>query len=448
MPPGADEGNSPPNTINLYENNLVSGNFKVFIQKEFDENVRTSISILKVAEQLHKITKGKGINEIKKVGRNRVICDCNEANVANSLVLAEELKKQNLKVFIPNFLISRAAIVKNIDSDFSEERLKNIIDSRQFKIKNIVRLNRRINNNDGDVEYVPTNTIKIFFFGQRIPEYIYIWNARFSCEPFIPATKQCYKCFRFGHLSKQCRSTSDKCFMCGDTGHSKKDCTTTTPTCTNCGEQHESTNKNCPERKRQDNINVVMATHNISYQEASLEFPKTNESANLYAVRTGNRFANLQDENDFPELSKNSQSQQTSIPMYVPPPISRQRNFRNNSEIRRHNRTKRSRQERSCSNEREEENILSLSNNKKSKDESTVSVTDVETILPENTENTHINQTTQAVIHMHNNDLDKIETILRSDSEPEINQMEISYSEKTNQHDTRKPRRSSRKRQT
>lgn len=458
MPPGTEEGNSPP-PINLYDENTQLGNFKVFIQKAENGDIdgrRVGISVLKVAEQIHKITKGKGINEIKKVGRNRIICDCTEANTANNLVLAEELKSLNFKAFIPNFLVSRAVIVKNIDSDFTEERLKNIIDCRQYKIKNIIRLNRRVQN-DGEIEYIPTNTVKIFFFGQNFPEYIYIWNARFPCEPFIPATKQCYRCFRFGHLSKQCKSTNEKCFTCGDSGHTKKECKSKEPKCNNCGQAHESTSRNCPERKRQENINTLMATHNMSYQEASLEIPKLRETGNYYSVRTENKFAVLNDENDFPELIGNNQQQQ-GIPMYVPPPISRHRNFKNNTEIRRLASQKRSRQERSSSTEREEDIIRTANNNKKSREENLTLTTEVEihptvNLHPKTNVTTRANQvqndTTIETVKHQNNDFDKIEIMQQSDDESgELNEeisdkrIEVSDIEKIQQ----TPRRSTRRR--
>lgn len=328
MPPGAEEGNGPPQLmVNLYESESASGKHKVFIQKiDNSSEVRKSISVLKVAEILNKITKGKNICDIKKVGRNRIIVECTESSTANALVQSSELKNKDLNAYIPNFLIARPAIIKNIDSDYSEDTLKNIIDSRQFKIKNIIRMNRRIIREE-KIEYVPSNTIKIFFYGQNIPEYIYIWNARFPCEPFIRAVKQCYRCFRYGHFAKQCKNNYERCSRCGDKDHTKKDCKSEKIKCANCTQNHEPTDKDCPERLRQKQITELMATHNMSYHEAFLEVPKINERENQYSVRTENKFSALSNyEEDFPEMNK---TVNVEIPSYKPNPISRTKWIKN-----------------------------------------------------------------------------------------------------------------------
>lgn len=52
------------------------------------------------------------------------------------------------------------------------------------------------------------------------------------------------------------------------------------PVCYNCEQEHEATNKECPERIRQNNIHILMAQHHLSYHEASLEIPKIEKKKN------------------------------------------------------------------------------------------------------------------------------------------------------------------------
>lgn len=430
MPPGAEEGNAPPIiNINLYDERVNYNKYKIFIQKKSgDSKDRPSISVLKIAELINGITKGKSVEDVRKVGRNRIIVVCTNAKTANSLVQSEDLKSKDLIVYIPNFLVSRACIVKNIDSDYTTDKLMTIIDSRQYNIKSILRMNRRVDV-DGKPEFIPTNTVKIFFHGQHFPEYIYIWNARFACEPYIPATKQCFKCLRYGHLSKQCRSKEERCLTCGNNGHTKKECTVKTPTCYNCSQEHESTNKGCPERLRQNNINALMATHNISFQEASLEIPSIKNTSSQYTIRTENKFSILHDyENVYPGLVGNAHSQ--DIPSYTPPPISKSKNLKNktsyssviSSQKRRHSSTEREMGDRkkifnSKNNEEKDNNIKIVAQVHTEPEQSTSTLSSEKTVknlnVNLNPENPEI-QTSKSI-----DNFDLIEVVPTTDSEPE-----------------------------
>ncbi|XP_071574392.1 uncharacterized protein [Temnothorax nylanderi] len=83
-------------------------------------------------------------------------------------------------------------------------------------------------------------------------------------RPFIPQTRQCFNCFRFGHTKTACKSET-RCIVCGDKthGHCEK------PVCCyNCGGQHKSTFRGCPEHERNKSINMVMAYNNVSFHRA------------------------------------------------------------------------------------------------------------------------------------------------------------------------------------
>lgn len=322
-----------------------------------------------MAEVVYKVTNDKNVNNIKKVGRNRIIVECSEAITANTIVENDEIGKK-FNVYIPIFLISREVIVKNIDFDYEEEILKSVIDNRQYKIKDVMRMKRRVIK-DGETELVPTNSIKISFFGQSISEYIYIWNARFPCEPYVRVTRQCFRCLRFGHITKQCKSTLEKCIACGENGHTKANCTANKLICFNCKEEHEATSRNCPERDQQNNIHRIMANHNMSYQEAALEIPKIITKTDQITVTTNNRFALLSNyEEDFPELQETSTQK---IPTYVPPPISKYRNKTANRKDMYahalHSSQNRNKRERHSSTEREEDEKRNRNINKKIREE-------------------------------------------------------------------------------
>jgi len=53
------------------------------------------------------------------------------------------------------------------------------------KVLEIHRLNRRIRV-EGEIKYVPFRTLCIKFAGQTLPQYVNIFNCRYSVFPYIP----------------------------------------------------------------------------------------------------------------------------------------------------------------------------------------------------------------------------------------------------------------------
>lgn len=185
--------------------------------------------------------------------------------------------------------------------------LKNI-DSRQFTIKKIERISKRVTNDKNEFSFVPTQTCKVFFEGQDIPQHVYLWNVRIECQPYIRKLRQCLNCLRFGHISNNCRGV-ERCRSCGVENHISKNCTSEKIVCANCKGHHNATDRDCPERNRQYEINTTMATRNLSFAEASLEHPKMYNNKFTYSLTTSNRFDSLFNYNEeFPILINESQS--------------------------------------------------------------------------------------------------------------------------------------------
>ena len=62
---------------------------------------------------------------------------------------------------------------------------------------------------------------------------------------------QCFKCFKFGHLAKYCKSANQICSRCGETNHKYDNCQNKnkTPICSNCEGDHVATSMDCPKYK-------------------------------------------------------------------------------------------------------------------------------------------------------------------------------------------------------
>lgn len=111
-----------------------------------------------------------------------------------------------------------------------------------------------------------TDNIVVTFKGGKIKTEIWLWNRKLTIKvrPYIMPVKQCFKCFRYGHLKVLCKS-EEICIICGDKAHGRCD---KEAKCRNCGGQHRSTNRKCPVYEKNKSIQVIMAYHNISYGSA------------------------------------------------------------------------------------------------------------------------------------------------------------------------------------
>ncbi|XP_071634355.1 uncharacterized protein [Temnothorax longispinosus] len=112
-----------------------------------------------------------------------------------------------------------------------------------------------------------TDNIMITFKAKNIRNLkIFQQGVNLRVRPFIPQTKQCFNCFKFGHTKVACKSDT-RCIVCGDKSHGNAQCEKTMR-CFNCHGPHKSTFRGCPVYEKNKNINKVMAFNNISFYSA------------------------------------------------------------------------------------------------------------------------------------------------------------------------------------
>lgn len=94
-------------------------------------------------------------------------------------------------------------------------------------------------------EIIKTNTYIITFNLLTCPKTIEIADWLIvRVEEYNYTPQQCYKCLKFGHVSKYCRKTEQTCQNCTRTGHLREECSHSLQ-CFHCKEEHRSTDKNC-----------------------------------------------------------------------------------------------------------------------------------------------------------------------------------------------------------
>ncbi|XP_071580411.1 uncharacterized protein [Temnothorax nylanderi] len=110
---------------------------------------------------------------------------------------------------------------------------------------------------------VATDNIIITFKADKIRDLSIFRNGvALRVRPYVPQTRQCFNCFRYGHTKIACKSET-RCIVCGDKFHGHCD---RPVRCCNCEDQHKSTYRGCPVYKK--NINIVMAYKNVSFHSA------------------------------------------------------------------------------------------------------------------------------------------------------------------------------------
>ena len=104
-------------------------------------------------------------------------------------------------------------------------------------------------------------------------------------KPYTENVRQCYKCYRFNHGSKQCRG-EETCPKCGNTDHRKEDCQNKI-LCINCkSDKHTATDKECPRYVAEKQIRVIMAEKYLPYGLAKKEYTINNGMSQTFAQIT------------------------------------------------------------------------------------------------------------------------------------------------------------------
>lgn len=241
-------------------------NVHVYIESTNNDNLGR-LHPLKIGHILHKQLKVPNIVEIKSIGRNRIKVELRTLHDANNLVKHPNLISENLKAYIPNHLLETKGIIRGVDTQYDPEYLSENIEC-QSKVLNIKRLHRRVES-DGKVEFKPKQMILVTFEGNILPNQVAVNRVFFAVEQFIGRVTQCFKCLKFGHISKQCKSSRTICINCGSDKFENHNCEAKDKFCIHCEiSGHVSVDKSCPFYENQKKIKNIMINQKTSFREA------------------------------------------------------------------------------------------------------------------------------------------------------------------------------------
>lgn len=201
----------------------------------------------------------KSITNIKPTGFKKVKITFDSIENGNFCLNSVLLTEYGFSASIPSNLIYSFGVIK-LDTDFSEADFNDGLSS-PFPIENFRRITV---NKDGNI--TPTRLVELKFISPRLPQHITVFNMIFEVSPSVRSPVQCYRCLRFSHTQKCCRSDA-RCSHCGGVKHSIVDCpnvSATDPSCLFCHLPHLATDRSCHEWSVQKEIKKIMAIENIS----------------------------------------------------------------------------------------------------------------------------------------------------------------------------------------
>lgn len=311
------DNDQPKKMFNIYSDKYNIKFIYVMIESIDSENFGR-IHPLRVGHILHKKLFLKNIIEIKSMGKNRVRVQLHSLKDANDLLNNSALKTEKLRAFIPNHILESKGIIRGVDTFFSEDYISTNIKSSS-RIISVKRMEKNVTDKDGQTIKVKKQMVLLTFEGNILPNEVKINSVSFPVERFYGRAAQCFKCLKFGHISKQCRAKDSLCISCGQTviENTVHICETADVFCIHCQvrNSHKSVSPKCPYFKKQQKIRTIMVDNNITFTEAE----KLCENS-FATVTTSNRFNTLENLNDyntnFPPLNNKLTKCSLSQPNY------------------------------------------------------------------------------------------------------------------------------------
>lgn len=315
----------PNNRINSNDTvNRVRNPYETNKENRFNENDVGPFCILIESQnqnigRLHKMTLGKmlfeqktfkseHINNISNNGINQIRLEFSNYKTANELLDSKFLSNNNLRAYIPESILYRKGVIRNVDVSIECDELLEIIKSN-VQVTNTRRI-LRTNIINSERRSEKTETMILTFRGQFLPDSVSIYGAKCRVSPYIYKVAQCQKCLRLGHNKFMCRS-KPRCENCGQT-HITDVCNNpnSLTNCLNCDGQHKTSNlKECPLFEKQKHIKKYMAYNNVGYKEAKGRYRNYSQVASEPFSANTNKFPPLQISNRYQVLDSQIQQE-------------------------------------------------------------------------------------------------------------------------------------------
>lgn len=231
----------------------------------------------------------KGIKCVKRINANKIGVTFAHANTANDFLRNDQfLSQADLKAYIPARAVEKIGVIRYVPISISNEELYNKLSSIH-EIVSVRRFCRKVN---GEIK--PYESVSLTFITNNLPEFVYCDLWAYRVHEYVSPLLQCFKCFKFNHNAKYCRSTQ-KCSICSEEHHFST-CTNPNITkCLNCGGQHLAISKLCPvkiqktleKRNKTSYSNIMRSTpNNITFNNYNNDFPTLKKKQSTPTIKS------------------------------------------------------------------------------------------------------------------------------------------------------------------
>lgn len=255
---------SSPKIANIYTG-LESKPFLVCLRSK-DKNI-AHLHPMKIGKILFASGSFPSVSNIKASSRKQLELYFDNYQEANKFIASDICEQHNVEAFIPFSRTHSIGIIRGVFPEFTtEEILHHIRTDSNAAVINVYRFNRRTLNEDGHIEYLPTQTCKITVKSPVLPRKVFLYNIACEVERYRPPLLQCHKCQLFGHTDKFCKG-SITCGTCSK-DHKTDDCEGTIVQCPNCSGPHKTRSLTCESYKLEKLIHDKMTSLNLTRYEA------------------------------------------------------------------------------------------------------------------------------------------------------------------------------------
>lgn len=188
---------------------------------------------------------GETPSRLKFTSTGAVAIDVRSEAAASRLLAAKSFVDTPTETQIPAAYLANSALIRGIPANYSDEELEGFL-----RDQGVIRARRRHRQHPTLPDTsIPTEDVILHFEpNTERPEkldlgfWVRVPRERISAPP------RCYRCQKFGHVSRHCASAVARCSLCsGD--HGWKDCPVPTNLlCANCNGARSAADRSCPSR--------------------------------------------------------------------------------------------------------------------------------------------------------------------------------------------------------
>lgn len=220
----------------------------------------SEINIIKANEELEACLGGSP-KKVSELRNGALLVEVSSAVQGDALQSLTSLDDCPITVSLHGSLNQcRGTMYYQNKSKYSDEQLLDHL--KQYNVTEIYQLK---SNRTGSLQALPIYTLT--FKGCKLPDFVRIGWLECPIRLYIPKPRRCFKCQKFGHGARTCRSEVDVCIRCADTSTHSQPCNQPIK-CVNCNKAHLASSRECFYYLLEADTLALQAKENIRYMEA------------------------------------------------------------------------------------------------------------------------------------------------------------------------------------